>query len=80
MLGIFGNGKRTKEQPSTTGVFEADLFAIVSKKVPKAEAEALRGKPESMLLVAAAAGILVPIWAILLARGVGRSAPEATGA
>ena len=36
-------------------VFEADLFAIVSKNVGKADAAGLRAEPESMLLVAAAA-------------------------
>jgi hypothetical protein len=54
-LEIFGRGKRTKEPCFTNGAFEADLFAIVSKKVPKADAAGLRAAPESMLLVAAAA-------------------------
>ena len=55
MLGIFGRREGTKEPRFTKGVFEADLFAIVSKKVPKADAAGLRAEPESMLLVAAAA-------------------------
>jgi hypothetical protein len=36
-------------------IFEADLFAIVSKKIGKANAAGLRAEPESMLLVAATA-------------------------
>lgn len=54
MLGIFSKGKGTKE-PSIDAAFEADLFAIVSMKVPKADAAGLRAAPESMLHVAAAA-------------------------
>jgi hypothetical protein len=55
VLGIFGKGKSTKELRSADGAFEADLFAIVSKKVTKSDAAGLRAEPESMLLVAAGA-------------------------
>ena len=55
MLGIFGRRESTKELRFTNGAFEADLFAIVAKKVGKADAAGLRAEPESMLLVAAAA-------------------------
>ena len=55
MLRIFDRRERPKELGSTTDVFEADLFAIVSKKVGKANAAELRAESESMLLVAAAA-------------------------
>jgi len=55
VLGIFDRRERTKELRFTQGTFEANLFAIVSKKVPKADAAQLRAEPESMLVVAAAA-------------------------
>ena len=55
MLRIFDRRERTKDLSFTKDVFEADLFAIVSKKVGKADAAGLRAEPESMLLVAAAA-------------------------
>jgi len=55
VLGIFGKGKGTKELSVANSAFEADLFAIVSKKVTKADAAGLRAEPGSMLLVAAAA-------------------------
>lgn len=55
MLRIFDRRERTKELRFTKDIFEADLFAIVSKKVGKANAAGLRAEPESMLLVAAAA-------------------------
>jgi len=55
-LRIFDRRERTKELRFTKDdVFEANLFAIVSKKVGKADAAGLRAEPESMLLVAAAA-------------------------
>jgi hypothetical protein len=54
-LRIFDRRERTKELRFTKNIFEADLFAIVSKKVGKAKAAGLRAEPESMLLVAAAA-------------------------
>ena len=54
-MGIFGRRERTNERSCTNSTFEADLFAIVAKKVPKADAAGLRAEPESMLLVAAAA-------------------------
>jgi hypothetical protein len=55
VLRIFDRRERTKELRFTKDIFEADLFAIVSKKVGKAKAAGLRAEPESMLLVAAAA-------------------------
>jgi hypothetical protein len=55
VLGIFDRRERTKELRFTQGTFEADLFAIVAKKVGKAAAAGLRAEPESMLVVAAAA-------------------------
>ena len=56
MLRIFDRRETTKELRFTKDdVFEANLFAIVSKKVGKADAAGLRAEPESMLLVAAAA-------------------------
>ena len=54
-MGIFGRRERTNERSCEKSTFEADLFAIVAKKVPKADAAGLRAEPESMLLVAAAA-------------------------
>ena len=54
-MGIFDRRERSKERSCTNSTFEADLFAIVAKKVPKADAAGLRAEPESMLLVAAAA-------------------------
>ena len=55
MLRIFDRRERTKELRVTKDAFEADLFAIVSKKVGKADAAGLRAEPESMSRVAAAA-------------------------
>lgn len=55
MLRIFDRREKTQDLRFTKDVFEADLFAIVSKKVGKASAAELRAEPESMLLVAAAA-------------------------
>jgi len=55
VLRIFDRRERTKELRFTKDACEADLFAIVSKKVGKAKAAGLRSEPESMLLVAAAA-------------------------
>ena len=55
MFRILDRRERTKELRFTKDVVEADLFAIVSKKVGKAKAAGLRAEPESMSLVAAAA-------------------------